>query len=150
MRPLAFLLVSQAAFASLVSFSPATLDEALRDADVVIVAERAPSGWRVLEVMRRRGDAKAPSGIISVVDAHQDFNEQVAQHIKEHGYEGVPSPIWPRYQSSLDDTHFAKAKRAILFLRPWRTSWRFAIEGGWEAVAKKAVVAAAIAKGEAR
>ncbi len=132
---------------SMVSFKPASLDEALRDASAVVVAERAGAKWRVVEVMRFRGDpgAAPPAGTITVADAHADFNEQVAAHIKEHGYQGVPSPIWPRYKSSLDDAQFAKARRVILFLAPWRKDWRFAIEGGWESLAKKDAVAHAIA-----
>jgi hypothetical protein len=134
---------------SLVSFTPASLDEALRDSSAVIVAERAGAKWRVVEVMYFHGDPgqAAPSGTITVADAHVDFNEQVAEHIKQHGYQGVPSPIWPRYTTSLDDAQLAKTKRVILFLKSWRKDWRFAIEGGWESLAKKDAIAAAIAKG---
>ncbi len=146
MRALAFLLIASTAMASLVHFEPASLEDALRDSDAVVVAERAGTRWRVVELLLWRGAAgKGPDGTITVVDAHQDFNEQVAEHIKKHGYEGVPSPIWPRYQSSLDDAHFAKAKRVILFLHSWRKDWRFAIEGGWEAIAKKDAVTAELA-----
>lgn len=149
MRAIAVLFVGVAM--SQVSFRSASLDEALRDAPAVVVAERAGAKWQVVEVMRWRGEAgKAPSGAITVVDAHHDFNEQVAKHIQEHGYQGVPSPIWPRYKSSLDYARFGKAKRAILFLAPWRSDWRYAIEGGWESVAKKDVVARAIARGDAK
>jgi hypothetical protein len=89
---------------SVVSFSNAPLEEAVRDSDAVIVAERAGAKWRVVEVMYFPGDPgqAQPSGTITVADAH---------------------------------------------VKPWRKDWRFAIEGGWESLAKKETIAAAIAKG---
>jgi predicted alpha/beta hydrolase family esterase len=148
MRALGFLLIASTALAS-GSFRDVDLDEAVRHAVAVIVAERAGGRWRVLEVMHWRGEAgKQPAGAISVAGPNQEFNEAIGKQIQEHGYQNIPAPIWPRYASSLDDKHLVRAKRVILLLRPWRSDWQLAIEGAWEALAKKDAVAAAIARTE--
>src|SRR5437868_188949 len=143
------LLATTTAFASLTSFRPVTLEEAVSHADLVVVADRVgppdDSRFRIVETLKWKGTGTAPAGNVIVYPAGRELFEMMSKHIQEHGMEGVPSPILPRYTTTLDDRHFAKAKRVILFLRPWKTDWQYAIESSWEALSQKPRVLAAIA-----
>ncbi|HZS35576.1 MAG TPA: hypothetical protein VFF06_02055 [Polyangia bacterium] len=151
MRAILLTLLASTAFASLVHFSPAALEQVLGRSEAVIVGERVhPENpddmrFRVLETLRWSGTGEAPSGTLSVFDADRELNEAIGKHIQEHGYEGVPSPILPRYASTLDEARFRKTKRVILFLRRWKTDWQLAMYGGWEALREKPHVLSAIA-----
>jgi hypothetical protein len=154
MRALLPLLLAASAFASQVHFDSAPLQEVLRRADWIVVAERLPqpadarqTRYRVAETIRWRDTTTpAPTGTVLVFGANQELNEAMAKHYAEHGNQGMPSPVVPRYASSLDEARFAKAKKVILFLRPWKKDWQLALEGAWEAVGQKAAIAAAALK----
>jgi hypothetical protein len=130
-------------FASQVHFEDnLSLGDIAQKAEWIVVVERAKptARWTAVETLVWRGKGAAPTGEITVKPAHQDFNDQVAEHIAKHGYQGVPSPIFQRYVSSLSPEAFNKAKRAILFLRRYKDGWMFVDEGAWESEAKRAAI----------
>lgn len=136
-----------------VHFTAAPLDEALRHATWVVVVERPAKGaqpsdtwpqrWRVVETLFWRDPtppAPARATELTVHPSDQAFRDAMAAHIAEHGYAGAPSPIFPRYASTLSPERLARERRAILFLRRYKSDWALAIEGGWEALGQRAAI----------
>jgi hypothetical protein len=147
MLPLSFALLSTGVFMS-ARLEPATLDEVLERAELVVVVERVgradDSRYRVVETLAWKSKGAAPSGELRVFGPNQEFNQMMAKQIKEHGYQGLPAPILPQYSTTLDDKHFATTRRLILFLRPWKSNWQLAMESAWEALSQKERVLSAI------
>jgi hypothetical protein len=127
-------------FASQVHFAPVPLKQLVNHSQWIVIAERDKDRWKVIETIHWKAGDKQPAGSIKVLDAGQDLREMMAKHFAEHGNQGMPSPIVESYASSIDQAKFAKTKRAILFLRRWKSDWQFALEGGYEAVVKKSAV----------
>jgi len=136
-----------------VHFTSAPLDEALRHATWVVVVERPtketpppdtwPQRWRVVETLSFRDPtppAPARATELTVYPSDQAFRDAMAAHIAQHGYAGAPSPVFPRYASTLSPERLARERRAILFLRRYKGDWSLAIEGGWEALGQRGVI----------
>jgi hypothetical protein len=146
MRALLLTLLASTAMAS-AHLSPTNLADAVSHSDLIVVAERVGTRWRIVEILHARAGAPPPAEVFDLFGPHQEMDEAFAKHIKKHGYQNLPAPILPTYTSTLDDAHFAKAPRAILFLRRWKKDWQLAMEHSWEAVDLKSAVIAAIAQG---
>jgi hypothetical protein len=76
------------------------------------------------------------------------LSKAIADHIKTHGYQGVPSPIVDRYPTPLSDDAYKKAKELILFLRRLSVTeqerddreFELAVENAYDSIDKKPTV----------
>ncbi len=137
---------------SQVFFENADLDAVVASANLIVMAERkgrvearhdSTDTFLVREILW--GNTVKAGATLQVLDANASFHQAIEAHLKEHGYQGAPSPIFQRYESSAP----GGAKELILFLSVWKEKemkCRYVMEGSFEGLEKKSLVVSLISK----
>ena len=129
----------------------------VRRSDLIVIAEpkgRTETGsetadsYTIKEILLLHL-AEKPGDVVTAHPANEEFFRAQAQHLKEHGFQGAPSPEFPLYRSSVT----RDKNPLIVFLRavkrptsvaraaekeaPAPVRYRYAVDGAYESVDKK-------------
>lgn len=124
-----------------------SLKELIQKSDFIFLVEKigrtengldSTDNFKVKEVVFAKTTVPLET-VVYVADANINFNKSMAEHIQKKGYDGAPSPLFPRYNGKSQPSD----KTAIIFLNKLNgkpTQYKYAMNGATESEGQLAQV----------